>query len=236
MRNGIKCNNCGSENPLYKFNCLSCNSILRNRVVNIDLWKTAWGLIESPIATFKNIILSEHKNFVFFLSFEAGLKYLLSAILISNGFKLQAGDISDSFFINFLIATGGFVLCLILFSLLMKILGRLFGINTRFKDNYTIFVYAHLPQLLLFPLLFIIEFAVFGNYWISFNPPPYIIKPGIAFALIGLESLMVLTTVILSILAVYAQSKLKILSLITGILINVLIYGVLLILTLVIFI
>ena len=236
MRNAVKCNNCETENPFYRLNCISCNSILRNRIVNIDLWKTAWGLIDAPIKTFNKIIQSEHKNFILFLTLVASLKYLVLSILIINGFKLKRDFISGSFLVNFGIIIIGFVLFLVLFSFLIKIFGNLFQLKTRFKDNYTILIYAHLPQLILFPLLFVIEFAVFGNYWISFNPPPYIIKPGIAYAMIGIETLTIIGTIILSILAIYSQSKLKIFSLLIGLVFNTLLYVIILILSLFLFV
>lgn len=236
MRNAIKCNNCNTENPVYKLNCMSCNSIMRNRVVNLEIWSTFWGLLESPVKTFVKIIQSEHKNFIVFLTIAACIKYFLSSTILINAFYQQKNAFSGNYLVQFALVSVVWIVIILLLSLLLKVVFRTLKVYTRFKDNYSILVFAHLPQLLIFPVLFVVEFAVFGNYWITFNPPPFVIKPAVSYALIGIEGLLVLLTFWLMFSAIYSQSRLKVFSVLLGFIVKVIIYAVIILFSLLFFI
>ena len=56
MKNKITCSNCSTENPPYAYTCDNCNSYLRERVFNIDLWNVIGLMIEAPKKAFELII------------------------------------------------------------------------------------------------------------------------------------------------------------------------------------
>jgi hypothetical protein len=64
MDNFLICGNCQTQNPLYALNCKSCNSFLRSKISNIDLWDSIWNIFISPIDSAIKIIQAEKKNFV----------------------------------------------------------------------------------------------------------------------------------------------------------------------------
>src|SRR5690606_23987280 len=82
MKNAVVCKNCNSENPFYELICRNCRSFLREKIYNIDLWKTISQLIESPSTAFRNIILSEHKNYLLLLLVLIAGKLFLNGIFL----------------------------------------------------------------------------------------------------------------------------------------------------------
>lgn len=218
MRNSIACKSCSTLNPQYKLNCSSCNSILRNRVVNIDFWLTVWGLIDSPVHAYLKIIHSEHKNYLFFISILAGLNFWLDSLLLKNVLSVEYS--SGNILISLAVSLFAIFFYMVLLSIISKYIFRLLKSETRIKDNLSIYFYALIPQLVLFPILFIIEFAIFGKYWLSFNPSPFILKPTIAYVLAGLEGILFFGSLILTTIAVYAQTKLKLFSILFAVVLN----------------
>src|ERR1039458_8374525 len=83
MKNVIICKSCSTENPYYEVICSNCHSFLRDRIFNIDLWKTIEQLIETPVKAFRRIIQSEHKNFISLIFIFAVFKLFISSIFIS---------------------------------------------------------------------------------------------------------------------------------------------------------
>lgn len=64
-----------------------------------------------------------------------------------------------------------------------------------------------------------IQFAIFGNYWFTFNPSPFLIRYGTAIVFTFIEILFQLWTVILLITSSYAQTNNKLYSSVIGIVI-----------------
>jgi len=191
---------------------------LRNRVVNIDFWQTVWGLIDSPVQAYLKIIQSEHKNYLFFISILAGLNFWLDSLLLKNVLSVEFS--SGNSLVSFALSLFAISFYIILFSVISKYLFRFLKSDTRIKDNLSIYFYALIPQLVLLPILFIIEFAIFGKYWLSFNPSPFILKPMIAYVLGGLEGILFFGSLILTIIAIYTQTKLKIFSILFAVVLN----------------
>ncbi|MEW6654278.1 MAG: hypothetical protein AB1394_12550, partial [Bacteroidota bacterium] len=84
MVKNLICNNCGVSNPIYSLNCSNCNSFLRARIPNIDLWDTIWNILVSPTETAVKIIQAEKKNFVAFLLSIWFVKSSINYFIISN--------------------------------------------------------------------------------------------------------------------------------------------------------
>ena len=216
MKNEIICSNCGKGSAFYKLNCDHCKAYLRTRIVNIDLWATVSLLIESPANAFQNIIQAEHKNFVMFLSLFIGIKLFLLSVIV-NSFINPGNHIVDSFFLNLLIFTGYSIVLILICSFLITRINALAGLKNRFKDNYTMFIYSFMPVLISLFLLSAVNYALFGRYWFTYNPSPFLIKPTVAWIMSGIEVLLVLWSLLLSIIAVYTQTRNKLYSVIAGI-------------------
>ena len=206
MKNVIVCKNCETENPFYQLNCKNCKAYLRDRIINIDFWAVLWKLIESPKTAFSNIIQSEHKNFVIVLTFLLSIKYFVNSLIFTNAFKSNVNTI------NYLIANLSAslvytILIVHVFALLITFLNKAFKIKNRFKDNISIYVYSTLPLILGGISLFIVEYALFGHYFLTFDPSPFLLKENVAYITAGLEGVLILWSLFLAIVATYTQTR-----------------------------
>jgi hypothetical protein len=205
-------------------NCASCGTILRGRVVNIDFWSTTWQLIESPKKAFEGIIYAEHKNMLSFISVLAGFKFFLISSFI---FNLIAPDLTfeskilPQLFLSVIL----FTIIILLFSLIIKSILKIYHIQTRFKDNLALILYSTIPVLIIFTILFPIEFGIFGGHWIYFNPSPFLIKFNSAIILAGIELVFILWSFVLLVLGLKVQSQ----NIIFSITMSIVIYFVLII-------
>ncbi len=200
MDNKITCSNCSAENPPYAYTCKSCNSFIRERVFNIDLWNIIGLLIESPKKAMELIVFSEHKNFISFLLVFIGIKFLVNIRFISL-ISLGTFDPTTSLYLSYLIVFGILVVYLILFSFCFTFINKLLQITTRFRDNFAVLTYSLLPNVFGIIFLFIIELVVFGENLFSINPTPFVIKGLTAYIFAGAEILLVLWSVFLSLKA-----------------------------------
>jgi hypothetical protein len=117
-----------------------------------------------------------------------------------------------------MLTTGAFVVLLLLISLFLVLLNKISGNKILFKNTYAVYIYSLFPLLISLFLLFPIEFALLGKYWLNFNPPPHMFKPTVAYVLYFLEGIMFLWCGFLAVSAGYSQTKNKAYSAITGIL------------------
>ena len=206
MSNLIVCSNCSTKNSFYELNCKSCGSILRTRVVNIDLWKTTWDLIESPVKAFTSIIQAEHKNFVVLLIILIGIKLFLNSTFAFN--LLLLGATSESNIgLQFVISIILTIALILVISLVLLYVGRSFGAHTRFKDNFAMMVYANIPMIFALVIIFPLEYGIFGGHWLYFNPSPFLIKMNSAYILAGVETLFLIWQLFLLTVGVFTQLR-----------------------------
>ncbi|KUG25619.1 hypothetical protein ASZ90_004550 [hydrocarbon metagenome] len=222
MKNVQLCPNCNAENPIYKYSCTQCKAFLRTRIVNIDLWHTISSLLESPVIAFRKIIEAEHKNYIIFLNSIIGIKLFLLTIIL-NSFREMNSVRTDYFFTNLFIVIGVSYILLVIAAYCVTKLNQLFGLENRFRDNYSILVYSFLPLMMSLVILSPVHYALFGAYWFTYNPPPYIVKPIPAYVLLFIEGLLLVWSLLLLILGNYTQTKNKIYSFFTGLWIYILI-------------
>jgi len=216
MKNLQICGNCGEKNPFYALDCNNCHSFLRSKVPNIDLWQTIWGILEKPVEVSKKIILSEHKNFLVSLLVLIFFQFSIFTVRFYNAFlekgKTQISVLRDGIWLGGLPV----VLFIILFSVLITILNRLLGLKNRPLDNISIYTFCFIPSLLGMLVLIPIQFALFGEYWFTFNPSPFIIKPAATYILLSVEGILYIWSAIISIFATYAQTLSKSYSIMIG--------------------
>jgi hypothetical protein len=209
-----KCSNCNEDNPIYNLECEKCNAILRNRIVNIDLWSTLAKIIEQPVQTLKSIIIAENKNFVILLTFLIGIKfYLTSQLLI-----LSLGSTSLFYFKTLLFEIITFFIIVAISAFAAKTILIKNKPTTRFVDNFALISYSYIPLIIGLIILTPMEIAVFGLAYFTFDPSPFLVNPSLAYLFVGLELLLVIWSIALLIISFYIQSGNKIFSSISGIL------------------
>ncbi len=206
MTNIVKCPNCETENHFYNLNCNKCGSLIRERVVNIDLWHTIGKIIEAPSKAFRNLIFAENKNYAFFIAIFFSIK------LTFNSFYFQSLigkniDFQNFLGINILIGVILFLVFFLLISYFEKIILKVNNVQSRFKDNFTVLIYSSVPLLIALFIFFPVEYALFGKFWLFFNPSPYFIKPTPAYVFTGLEAIILVWNVILFYFLAYVQSR-----------------------------
>ncbi len=224
MKNVLVCKNCGTENPFFSLNCGKCDSYLRVRVSNIDLWQTTWQIFESPLKAGKKIIHSDHKNFVISLLIIIALKYAILSAMIYNSVygSIESMNVFPQAFL-----AGGVpvIFLLLLFSLIIKLLNNALGVKNRAIDNLALYTYCFIPQALGFLILTPIHFALFGEYFFSFNPSPFLIKPMAAYVLFVIDVLLFVWSMANSASFTFVQTRNKIYSIVAGICLSVAVFA-----------
>ena len=223
MHNVIICKSCGTENPFYEIICSKCKSFLREKIFNIDLWNTVSGLVDTPVKAFKAIIQSEHKNFISLIFLLSVFKLFITSIFMSLAFFKNEETIS-SFFSRLLYFYGYILILMLVISLVLFIILKKGSIVTRYKDNFAILTYSFMPYVFAAIVLFTVEIIVFGGDLFSVNPSPFVLKSFLAWTLVILEFLLILWSLFLLVTGIYAQTKSKSFSLVSGLTINVIIY------------
>jgi hypothetical protein len=187
-------------------NCTNCGTILRKRVSNIDLWETTWQLVETPVNAFEKIIFAEHKNFISFLLILGGFKYFLLSNFIFN-IVLTNFTYEYNLFSQSILGVVVVTLLIIILSFLLKRSNLIFGIQSKFLDNSAVFIYALIPLIISFVILFPIEYGIFGGHWVYFNPSPFLINFVSALILAILELFFLLWHLFLLVVGVYVQTR-----------------------------
>ncbi len=224
MKNIQICKSCGAENPFYVSICKKCNFILRDKIVNIDLWSEIGRLVENPANAFRTIIQSEHKNFVISIILFAVIKLTMDSAFLSM-LVLKSKFTNFNFFPNLILVLIFLVAALLIYSLFIKVITDPTKAKTRLKDNLAVLVYSLIPHSLALCIIFPIEIAVFGGNAFSTNPSPFLLKPTLAYILSGFELLIIIWSVFLGVVALYSQTRSKIFGFITGLIFNALIFG-----------
>jgi hypothetical protein len=224
MKNVIICKSCSAENPYYEVICSNCHSYLRDRIFNIDLWKTVEQLIETPIKAFRRIIQSEHKNFISLIFIFAVFKLFISSIFISLAlFKNEQA--LNIFITRFFFFAAGMLVLLLILSLVLLLVLKVGGIKARYKDLIALFTFSLMPYSFAAIILFPVELIIFGNYLFSVNPSPFVIKSFFAWVLLSIEFLLILWSAFLIITGTFAQTKSIKFSLAISLIFNIIVYS-----------
>lgn len=165
------CTVCGTENSEHATICTSCGSFLQNRVPTLDLFRTAWGVLEHPERTFRTITRAEHKNYAFFLFALGGI---LPGMICFHYFR------AGLFFPSLLTLIPLGVIVGFLFGTLTAPLGagvlgglsRLVGGDGSFRNGLGIAAYALVPTIMIGIVTLPIQWLTFGEYQYTLNPHP----------------------------------------------------------------
>jgi len=196
----MTCAVCNTENDRLALTCKQCGGYLQTKVENLDLFSTAWGIVERPRVTCHAIAIARHKNYAIVLSAAAGV-----ALVFFLFWFIKAGEYTDSL-LNIIaagIATGPFVgICAVLLcSLLLRLFAMLVAAPASFWQIYAVTSYALLPVTVSAILFLPIEFMTFGLYLFMKNPSPYLLKPASYVLLMGLDGLSALWSALLLLVA-----------------------------------
>ena len=192
----IACKKCSIINPLYTSICENCGAFLRERVVNIDLFKTTGQLIEDTRLAFKQILFAENKNFIIFITIFLAIKNLILARFFSVP-ELGVEGVRISFVVSYLITLAFTLVLFGGFAAIQKFLYNQLHINVRYKDIYALDIYSFIPLILSLIFIFPVELVVLGGDIFSNNPNPFQIKPTVAYILGGFEILLFVWSILL---------------------------------------
>jgi hypothetical protein len=190
------CSVCQFENDDFAVTCKNCKGFLQNRIPNLDLFETVWGVIESPRATFRRIAIAEHKNFALLLFALFGLGLSFTAL-----WHFELGDRFSTLLDLIIFATvsgpGVGILVSLVLTLVYHLLAKVSGGKAAFRTSVGALAYSLTPIVLSVFLILPIELLTFGMYMFTSNPHPYVLKPFSYVLLIGFDSLVTVWSVVL---------------------------------------
>ena len=204
----INCPVCLAENSDFATVCLKCKAFLQDRIPNLNLFETAWKVIESPRAAFHKIVLSEHKNFSLFLFSFFGMSLSFTAFWF---FKLGNRFYSLLDVIQWALISGvaAGLASAIFLTLVYHVAARAIGGKAKIRDSMGLLAYALLPIVISLFLVLPIELLTFGMYLFTSNPSPYSIKPLSFVLLAGFDALVGIWTLILAVVATRVGHRLS---------------------------
>jgi len=184
----MTCPICHTENHHLAVICSSCGGFLQYRADNLDLFTTAWGVIERPRRAFHFIATARHKNYTYILSAFAGIGMMFSIFWI-----MKAGNYSESL-LNLLaagLALGPFlgILSTLLYSIIVKLESKVLSLVLSFRNAFAVGAYSLVPIVLSVIFILPIELLTFGQYFFSSNPSPFVLRPVSYSVLLTLDAL-----------------------------------------------
>jgi hypothetical protein len=218
MKNVQTCKNCSAENPFYQLICIKCNSYLRERVVNIDLWDTIGKMIETPSIVFQRIIFAEHKNFTFLLTFFIALKILINSLIVRPYLTLDS-YLSNNLFVYSVLSIVFVYVLVYVSAIVLKIFTGIFNLKSRVGDNSAVIIYAFIPYIFGLIILFPVELVLFGQYLFSVNPSPFMLKEFASYVVLGIEGILFLWSIMWLFFGINSFTKNKIFSILTSLII-----------------
>jgi hypothetical protein len=184
----ITCTVCGVGNHHLAINCTSCGSYLQRRVDNLDLFDTAWKVIESPKKAFHEIAVAQHKNYGIVLSGFAGIGLMFTIFWI-----LKVGEMNIHLF-NILVAgtlTGPFVgwVIILLSAAITTLVIKIRGEKARFRNVFAVGAYALIPVVISVVTILPLEIMTYGIFLFTATPSPYYLHPTSWIIICGLDTL-----------------------------------------------
>ncbi len=190
------CPICQVQNHHLAVTCTSCGGYLQNRSENLDLFATAWTIIERPVRAFRMIALSRRKNFAAAVAALAGIGFAFGIFWV-----IGAGEYTSSavnlFAAGTLLGPAVGMTVVLCFTMLVKAMAATQGSAVSVKNAFAIYSYALVPVVLSVLFLLPVEVIVFGRYFFFLHPTPYSLRPVAYVTLVGLDTLCALWTLYL---------------------------------------
>lgn len=195
----ITCSVCSFENDEFAITCGRCKGFLQNRIPNLDLFETAWKILQSPRVAFRHIALADHKNFslVLFGLFGISLSFTgLWYFKLGDRFDTLLDLIIQALLAGPLVGLAASVVIAPIFHLFAKAVGGKAG----FRTSFALLAYSLTPIVLSLAFVLPIELLTFGMFFFTSNPHPYVLKPLSYVMLVGFDALMSFWTIALTVI------------------------------------
>ena len=220
----ITCPVCHSENDHYATVCTNCKGFLQNRIPNLDLFETVWGVVESPRRTFRNITLAEHKNYSLFLFVLFGI-----SLSFTSFWYLRLGSRFETLFELIFWALGVGVLAGIGLAVILPTTFHLgakaIGGKTGLRSSLGLLSYSLVPIVASLFFILPVELLTFGMYLFTANPHPYTIKPFSYLALVGFDVGVSLWSIVLAIVAASVGHQISTIKSVLVVLVTIIVLG-----------
>ncbi len=194
----ITCPVCSLENDEFAVTCGRCKGFLQNRIANLDLFETAWKILESPRVAFRHIALADHKNFslVLFGIFGISLSFTGAWYFKLGGrFDTLLDLIIQALLAGPVLGLAAGVVIAPTFHFLAKAIGGKAG----FRTSFGLLAYSLTPIVLSLVLVLPVELLTFGMFLFTSNPHPFVLKPVSYVMLVGFDALMSFWTIALTV-------------------------------------
>jgi hypothetical protein len=192
----IVCPVCQTENDQYAVICRSCRGYIQNKIPNLDLFETAWLIIEKPRVAFRRIATAEHKNYAVLLYSLLGIGFAFAELWL-----FRAGNRFESLFSLLIFSiVAGIASGLLLFPIITSahwIISKILNQKAGFRNSIGITAYSLVPIIISIIFILPIELLTFGMYFFTFNPDPMTINPSSYIVLVILDGLMGLWSIVL---------------------------------------
>jgi hypothetical protein len=204
----IVCPVCNSDNGHLSVVCVSCGSYLQSKVDNLDLFSTAWQLIESPKKAFRRIAIANHKNYTVVLAAIAGIGLAFSLMWMLNVGNSEI-TLLQILAMGFVLGPIVGILHVLVIAVIQDMISRFMRLKSRYRNVFAVISYASVPICLSVIFLLPIEILSYGKYFFSTNPSPYTIKPLSYVFMLGLDVLFVGWTLALYVIGVRVLYDIK---------------------------
>jgi len=205
----VQCPTCSFENDEFATICSKCRAFLQNRVPNLNFFDTSWGILESPLKTFKTIGIAEHKNYAIFLFCCFGIAVSFTAawyLRLGVFFETLLDLIPFTFGIGIILG-GTFAVVL---PVVHQKAAKSMGSTARLGQSYGVLAYSFVPILLSLILVLPIELLTFGMYLFTSNPHPAVIKPVSYYVLLGLDLLLGAWALVLAVMGTHIVQRVSV--------------------------
>ncbi len=191
----IICNICGLKNSIFSSKCMNCGSLIREKYSNINLGDIIKNLLIDTELGIKQILFSEHKNYLLIFYFIMCLKLTYISLFKFSFLDLEIENNLMGFIFNLFIF---WIVFIYFIAYLLKIsIHIFFRSKIKIKDSFSLIIYPGIYVYITILILIPIEFMIFGQYLFSDNPSILDINFTKAFILISIESIILLHAIFL---------------------------------------
>ncbi len=200
------CPVCKTENPSLIITCRSCGGYLRDRIASLHLFETLWLLIESPATAMQRIIIAQQKNYVFPIQMLFGFAYVALLFWLSN-IGLLIDNLQVILLLIILLGPVAGIVVIMFLSMVVSVCLRLYRSSINFRDIRAVVSYSSFPIILSVLFIFPVEVGIFGMYLFTNEPSPFSLNPVVYSMVIGLDSVLIVWSIVLLIIGLKILSE-----------------------------